>query len=126
MDRPVRWTAQTVDTEFSKLGCRWDLTPPETKQLLNFLSDVSAKKWKEVWSAGSGTGHRMHHHQDGTSIHKLAQERLIELGHSDEESLYRFRIQGTVRLWGFRTGDVFRILWYDPDHQVSPTTKRNT
>jgi hypothetical protein len=25
------------------------------------------------------------------------------------------------RLWGFRRGSVFHVVWWDPDHKVCPT-----
>ncbi|MDK8636685.1 hypothetical protein QP866_02440 [Corynebacterium imitans] len=54
-----------------------------------------------------------------------AEKRLSELP-AVEERLFRFRLSGEARLWGFRSGALFRILWYDPEHQVSPVSLRNT
>jgi hypothetical protein len=35
--------------------------------------------------------------------------------------MFRFRVAGGKRLWGFRNGRVFHAIWWDPDHAVYPT-----
>ena len=51
-----------------------------------------------------------------------AQKRLTDL-HLDEtfEDLFRFRVGGKKRLWGFEVDGVFHVLWWDAEHQVYPT-----
>lgn len=34
-------------------------------------------------------------------------------------SLYHIGV-GDGRVWGYREGDVFHIVWLDPDHEVTP------
>lgn len=53
-----------------------------------------------------------------------AQTRLEELKLDDEEELFRFRLDGTARVWGIREGRVFKILWWDPEHEICPSNKR--
>ncbi|MBQ1167023.1 hypothetical protein KBZ21_54410, partial [Streptomyces sp. A73] len=40
--------------------------------------------------------------------------------------IWKLRIGGAGRLWGFLVGHVFHIIWRDPDHQVWPSKKKNT
>ncbi len=52
-----------------------------------------------------------------------AQSRLLHLKLDDEEELFRFRLDGESRVWGIREGRVFRILWWDPGHEICPSAK---
>ena len=42
------------------------------------------------------------------------------------DSLFSLRITGKERVWGIRTNHVIELLWWDPEHEVCPATKRNT
>ncbi|MBX7259668.1 MAG: hypothetical protein K1Y02_25150 [Candidatus Hydrogenedentes bacterium] len=59
-------------------------------------------------------------------ICKNAQKRLSEIRQDDIDELFSFRIMKKKRLWGILDRHVFKILWWDPDHQVYPMdTKDN-
>ena len=58
------------------------------------------------------------------SMISKAQTRLEELKLDDEEELFRFRLDGESRVWGIREGRVFKILWWDPNHEICPSNKR--
>ena len=48
----------------------------------------------------------------------------IQLDHFD--GLVELRLGGRERLWGILEGHCFYIVWWDPDHEVCPSTKKNT
>lgn len=54
----------------------------------------------------------------------LARLEAVKLG--DQTKIWRLRIGGTGRLYGFLTGHVFHVVWWDPHHKVWPSHKRNT
>jgi hypothetical protein len=56
---------------------------------------------------------------------KEAQKR-IEVISLDVDELFRFRLTGEQRLWGVRDRNRFKLLWWDPEHKVCPSQKRNT
>lgn len=56
---------------------------------------------------------------------KPARDRFDELD-LDVDELFRFRFTGEKRLWGIRERDVFKILWWDPHHEVCPSALKNT
>lgn len=61
-----------------------------------------------------------------TPIDKLipdAQNRLRQLKLDDMDTLARFSVQGLPRVWGFRRGNAFCVLWYDPKHEVYKTNR---
>ncbi|MBC8352403.1 MAG: hypothetical protein H8E66_10475 [Planctomycetes bacterium] len=54
-----------------------------------------------------------------------AQKRLREL-RLEYDQLFRFGLSGLRRLWGIRDRDVFHVLWWDPKHEVYPSTLKHT
>lgn len=42
------------------------------------------------------------------------------------DALVRFRLDGTTRVYGARERNEFHFLWWDRDHAVWPSTKKNT
>lgn len=121
----VGWTAREIDNAIGENhGCRWSLKEDETIGLLKFLEELTQKTWRECENEMSG-GHKKNHDHAITDLNAIAQDRLRTLD-ENEERVFRFRLGGACRLWGFRSGDLFRILWYDPDHKVYPVNKRHT
>jgi hypothetical protein len=84
------------------------------------LSDFEKMLWREIEAATTDSGHHMHHSMPRDTIVAEAQQRLDYL-ESVEEDIYRFRLGNRRRLWGFRTVNVFELLWYDPEHHIYPT-----
>lgn len=127
-EKLVRWTVSELDENSGIDGCRWELSSKETKELLTFLDNVSKKTWKECLAETVMSGRRKrprNHDHTVSEIEKAAQARISQLPEA-EERVFRFRLASEVRLWGFRSGDLFRVLWYDPEHSVYPVSKRNT
>jgi hypothetical protein len=42
------------------------------------------------------------------------------------DSLVRFRLDGTTRVYGARERNEFHFLWWDRDHEVWPSEKKHT
>ncbi|WP_306204112.1 hypothetical protein [Actinoplanes sp. RD1] len=98
------------------------------EEVLNFFCHVGASTWHEVraqlFSSRSGS-HRKHHDQRVDSLCPEARQRIAMLNHRQMfgDRIFRFRVGGRKRLWGFVKGGVFYVLWWDPEHQVYPTGK---
>jgi hypothetical protein len=93
---------------------------PDVSEMLEFLCEMSHLTWKEILQQTSG-GHRKHHAMPFSSLVAEAQTRIAELRHDEIfEELFRFRLAGTKRLWGYRHLEVFYILWWDAQHRVYP------
>ncbi len=56
---------------------------------------------------------------------KAAQDRLVEIQLDDLDSLISLRVGSIERVWGFREENVFLVLWWDPKHQVYPTSPKS-
>ncbi len=107
---------------------RWAFKPDadNAPSLFDVICDLTRSKWSELEAqrtGGKSNRHRKHHDQPITSLVAEAQEdiRRARLDETFGEDIFRFRISGEKRLWGFRSGRVFHVVWWDPDHRVYPT-----
>ena len=86
--------------------------------------------WERLAAFETMTWHeiigRDHHEIDVDLLEKSAQDRLREIGQDDVDSLCSLRIAGERRVWGILDRNVFKILWWDPNHTVYPVSKKNT
>lgn len=69
---------------------------------------------------------RHSHPMPTAEICKDAKERLTALKLDDVDLLYQVNMGGKRRVWGIRESNSLVLLWWDPEHTVYPTEKRNT
>jgi hypothetical protein len=55
-----------------------------------------------------------------------AARRLEAMRLTDMTRISALRTQGRPRLWGFLVGNVFHVVWWDPEHEVWPSTLKHT
>lgn len=56
-----------------------------------------------------------------------AHGRLEALGLNDMTKISVLRLSGEGRLYGFRDdGNIFHVIWWDPEHQIWPSLKKHT
>lgn len=126
-DRKLVFSLQYADRAHND-GWAWPATAAgDAWEILDFMCETSKLTWGEIMSQMTGPNHRRrpkHSSYNFGSVGTVAQRRLAEL-RLDEifEEFFRFRLTGEKRLWGFRTEDVFHLLWWDPEHQVYPTDR---
>lgn len=94
-----------------------DVWAAEIEPKLDHWSELT---WGEIDAFASGTGHKMHHGMDVDDITEEAQLRLVELD-KYTDTIFRFRLGGRPRLWGFRYLADFDVIWFDPEHEIYPT-----
>jgi hypothetical protein len=115
---------QWADHTYTDGSWSW-FNDSEAAEVLKFLADVSRSTWNEIKTQTTGGKNRRkkHHDQPVDGLCKEAQDRLSAL-HLDEifpGEIFRFRLGGTKRLWGFVVEGVFYVIWWDRDHKVYPT-----
>ena len=89
-------------------------------EVLTKLALFEQKSWNEVQGTGSaGTGKDI----PLESLCNDAQRRLIDLGLDDQDRIAELRLTGPQRVWAVRRGDLLHLLWWDPEHEVCPTTR---
>lgn len=55
-----------------------------------------------------------------------AQKWLVQINQDDIDELFSLRLAGKERIFGILEGNVLRILWWDPSHQIYPSPKKHT
>ncbi len=86
------------------------------------LGSFESMTWHQILVAAKHRNHTV-------SIEKLskaARDRLVEIALDDQDELVSLRLAGAERVWGFREENVLQVLWWDPEHQVYPSTKKHT
>lgn len=87
-------------------------------RILAKLKSFESMKWSEILN------HR-HHTVNASGIAPEAKQRLAELELEDHELLVSVALSNLERLWGIRKGAVMMLLWWDPEHLVFPSTKKD-
>ena len=95
-------------------------SPDKFLKVIEKLQDFETMNWDQNEAAGN-------HPIDIEGISREAQNRLKHIGRDETVDLMSFRITSKKRVWCARdSSQVMKILWWNPNHTVYPTTKRNT
>ncbi len=115
----VSWRFGDADRNGHWAWSRETMSPEDARDVLEFIHEMD----KLTWAAAS-VGHRARAKRiDVSGICADAQRRLLDISRDDVEWLWEWHITGPKRIWGWRTGHVCHILWWDPEHTVWPTTR---
>lgn len=94
-------------------------------RVIDFLCDISSNTWADIRNQTTNTkraGHRKHHEMPFDGVCDEALRRIQQRRFDEQfEELFRFRLDGRARLWGFQSNGVFYPVWWDPEHKVYPT-----
>ncbi len=83
------------------------------------LKDFETMTWQEI------SGHR-HHSIPVDTLSANAKRRLSDLKLDDIDEVFSLALTGTQRVVGIRDQNVFRVLWWDPEHRVCSSHKKHT
>jgi hypothetical protein len=87
-----------------------------------FLIECGRKRWAEIdaeRTGGEGRRRAKHIHYSFDQLIDEAYARLVERQLDDfAPNIFRFRLSGQRRLYGFRTDPTFFMLWFDPEHRL--------
>jgi len=85
------------------------------------LANYESMTWGEILKD------REYNH--AVAVHRIiapARKRLAEVGLGMLDEVFRLRLTGRERIWGYRVGAVLYIIWWDPLHQICPSPLRHT
>lgn len=118
-DQRISWRFQHFD---------WDGSWP-FYDLVDFREVEAALRQFEtmtingIFHSGSGKGKK---YEVARIPCRDALERLEALKLSDQDEIHRLDLGGKKRLYGFLVGNVFHIVFWDPEHQIWPSPKKHT
>ncbi|WP_333309597.1 hypothetical protein [Microcoleus sp. N9_A2] len=92
------------------------------KEIQTKLTNFESMTWREILVDSKKQNHTV----PINKLSKLARERLSEINLDDLDELTSLRLSATERIWGILNQGVMELLWWDPNHEVYPTQKKNT
>ena len=111
------WRFHVVDYE-GPFG--WGGAGAKLRQIVSKMVGFESMTWSQIDQAGS-------HFLTPAKLSKEARDRLQKIKQDDgADQVYSFRLSGVERVIGIRTGREFWFLWWDPEHAVCPSMKKNT
>ena len=120
---PEGISGQDFRLSFKKFDChKWERWPTGEEmfgKIIPTLKDFETKQWG-WFEAHKDRSHFCDLH---TSSNKEPVKRLDEHFPQIDTDLLCLRMSGKMRLWGCLEGNIFCIIWIDPEHTVFPTTK---
>ena len=92
-------------------------------EILKHLASLESMTVREVFP---GNGYPGKDYDVAAIPTESARNRLDALGLADMTKISVLRLGGQPRLYGFRHGNVFHVVWWDPDHEIWPSLKKHT
>jgi hypothetical protein len=89
-------------------------------QVLEKMKSFESMTWEQI------DGPTGSHGVEVGQLSRTAQQRLIQIRQDDVDQLFSLRITGRRRVWGIMDEHVFRVLWWDPEHQICPSPRKHT
>lgn len=124
-DQNPKWSFKNMDLEHE----RWSLSKCDEiyAYILKKLMDFEKMKWSEIVSTSGGKKNGNNHHFENVNgFIKEAQDRWLELKLEAYTEVFSLRLTGTHRLYGILEEGVFRIIWFDENHEIYKSKKRHT
>ena len=121
-DKVPSWSFKMMDNGYVKWGlCHAnDLYNKVIKKLVDF----EGMTWGEIIKATGGRNHRNNNHYENVSDLTLeAQKRWKDLKLEEYDRVFSLRLSGKERLYGILLSGIFRIIWYDSEHEIYPIDK---
>ncbi|WP_338835892.1 MAG6450 family protein [Neomoorella thermoacetica] len=91
------------------LLCEWQ--KDELQQLVATFKKMEVLTWKEIWQ------------HPGLDLHLVEPSKPLPPGVSPDVTVYSINVDEKKRIYGYRAGNVFRLLWFDRNHEVCPYHK---
>ncbi len=112
---PPQWSFVLVD-----IGAPWCFSKMKGKELakaLKRLGEFEKMTWAVIEANGS-------HFVAVDEIINNAKRRLAKIKQEDTDSFFSLRMNGKRRIWGIRKRHILYIMWWDPNHEVCPSSKK--
>ena len=124
--KKVVWCFDMIDRS-GKFAFDLEREEFQHKEFMQKMVDYSSMTWSEVKRQTHDNGKSKHHFLSEDSLSKEALVRMQsrQLGEYSD-SIFSFALQNKLRIVGIREDEHFHVLWYDPEHEICPSKKKNT
>ncbi len=113
----ICWRFNLADTEGS-----WAITPVSWPEVIGHLRQFESMTVHDLFAAGGDMG--KDYSLERGFPQDEANRRWQALGLDDQDRVSRLRHGGLIRIYGLRVGNVFHVLWWDPEHEIWPSRSR--
>ena len=121
-DKVPVWSFKLLDNNYDKWGFIHVDNINET--IINKLKDYEGMTWDEIIKETGGKKHGNNNHYENISdLIPEAQNRWKELHLEEYDRIFSLRLTGLQRLYGILLNGVFKIVWFDPKHEIYKTQK---
>lgn len=97
------------------------------QEVLDKMINYSNMTWADIKKQTHDDGKSKHHIIEYHKLSKDAQDRIkAKKLEQDSDAIFSFALQNRLRIVGIKRGKEFHVLWYDPGHEVCPSTKKHT
>ncbi|MBV8367408.1 MAG: hypothetical protein JO036_00535 [Candidatus Eremiobacteraeota bacterium] len=94
-----------------------DISREEVESVVSHLSALEKMTWNDILV----TARKQNHFCDVSKLSKPARA-LINADWQNAEQLLALRLTNLKRVWGFLEQGILYIMWWDPNHEVYPST----
>ena len=116
IDSKPSWRFSTVD----KSGpFAWPIGSQEELEIVAKLHHFDSMQWSDI----EGTDH---HSIDVDKLSKEAKKRLQQINQDDIDEVFSFHLKGKPRIICIRDRHIAKLLWFDKEHKVCLSKKKNT
>lgn len=118
------WAFQRCDLEHE----RWSIKNCGDfyGEILDKLISFEGLTWAQILSYSGGRRNGTNNHFEDVSILSSEAQKRLEKLHIYVDQILSLRLTGTLRIYGIMENGVFNVLWYDPLHEICPSTKRHS
>jgi hypothetical protein len=105
------WQVRFTDWDHPSWG--WSGLPAQTwtAEIRDKFASFETMTWSELRQATGGKTYGTNHHSiPVSSLCKSARDRLTQLQRDDIDEVFSLRLTGTIRVYGYKDGRVFRVL----------------
>lgn len=117
------WRFEKVDS-----GGKWDLYSSDIlADILKKLVDFERMTWAEIQRQTHNDNRSSNHYISFEKMSQNAKDRFSELRLNEfSDNIFSLRLKSKERMFGILTDGIFYILWYDKNHEICPSTLKNT
>jgi len=123
----VIWTFDKIDKN-GKFAFDINRKDFKLETVFDKMLSYTKMSWLEIKKQTHDDGKSKHHIlKNLNNISKEADERIKSMRFEQySDQIFSFALENKLRIIGIRDGQIFHVIWYDPNHEFYPSNKTNT